>query len=153
MCVDAVSESFRLLGSGPGRVASPDVVGQCPVYEVRLVEENKSTGLFIPAARLMAPTGHSGRRTVGPRLFRPRAVAPRPIHELSPSQGVSMTDQSSPQNAASARYVRRFRLRFPGICGCGTVVPAGRRAGYDSVTSMVVCATCLIRLDSSALAD
>jgi hypothetical protein len=39
--------------------------------------------------------------------------------------------------------VKRMRLRYAGVCSCGTDLPAGTLAGYARLTKLVVCLTCL----------
>jgi hypothetical protein len=38
---------------------------------------------------------------------------------------------------------KRIRLRYAGNCSCGTALPAGTLAGYDRLSKLVVCLSCL----------
>jgi hypothetical protein len=62
-----------------------------------------------------------------------------------------MTSTDPPSSA-----VKVMRLRRDGTCRCGTAVPAGDRAGWDSAARAVVCLACLdgavsLELSSSAV--
>jgi hypothetical protein len=50
-------------------------------------------------------------------------------------------------SAGTGREVKRMRLRYDGVCACGSVVPAGTAAGYDRAARKAVCPSCL---DSAA---
>lgn len=43
----------------------------------------------------------------------------------------------------SAPAVKSMKLRYPGVCLCGTELPAGTRAGWDRSARRVVCELCL----------
>lgn len=48
------------------------------------------------------------------------------------------------------QQVKVMRLRYAAICGCGTAVAEGARAGYDSTVRNVICLHCLdIRRDAA----
>lgn len=61
---------------------------------------------------------------------------------MAPRPGDDLTDRRCPAGPTPGVGGTRLRLRYPGVCGCGTALPVGVVAVWDRIDRRVWCLPC-----------